>query len=338
MVDNIDNIDNNIKKDELVPFSFNNASIRGRVIFLNESLNNNEIEHPDEIKLYLAESMLVCSLFASCLDFDGCFKFEIRTSGLIPLLVVEIDSKGVIRSSVSYDKNKLEESLKDITSKEVLFRKLFEDGILLFTVLPKSNEGNGYQGSIKLEGYSIVSLAEDYFSKSQQIETTFKIASHINKEGVLYAGGILIQKMPVNDIIEKDEQSSYWERFNILLDTVKNEELYSSEITSKALLTRLYGLEEVMTYEGYNITYSCKCSKEKTDSILKNLPRQDQEEILEEGSTSVTCNFCGKEQKYTKEDLVLLFSKKSKDNEKSENLNIESNSKVSENKDIKDLN
>lgn len=55
--------------------------------------------------------------------------------------------------------------------------------------------------------------------------------------------------------------------------------------------------------------YQCDCSRERTERVLKALGNTELSKLAEEGEPiTVNCHFCGKEYKFTPDELQKLCS------------------------------
>ena len=76
-----------------------------------------------------------------------------------------------------------------------------------------------------------------------------------------------------------------------LTNTIKPEEIFS--LATEDLLYRLYHQEEVRLFEPQAVSYKCSCSEEKCLSTISQIEPSELESIIaEQGSVSMTCDYC----------------------------------------------
>jgi len=110
----------------------------------------------------------------------------------------------------------------------------------------------------------------------------------------------MLQKMPnKNDHIDKDDNDEVWNNSKNFLSTLKKEEFLSIDLTSENILLRLFHEIGVTVFEKIEIKDQCRCSEEKVNSALKNLSKQDLENLSDqEGNILVVCEFCKVERNF----------------------------------------
>jgi molecular chaperone Hsp33 len=177
---------------------------------------------------------------------------------------------------------------------------LIGDGQLAITLKPR--RGEMYQGIVKLQGDSVAGAVEAYFATSEQLPTRIWVAM-----GQASVAGLLVQRLPGRhgpDIPESDAEA--WRRVQILADTVADDELLS--LPAEQLLRRLFAEETVRLQPPTALSFGCSCSRQRTANALRIMGRCEVEAILaQEGTITVTCEFCGTVYAYDSIDAHLLF-------------------------------
>ena len=112
------------------------------------------------------------------------------------------------------------------------------------------------------------------------------------------AGGFLIEVLPFAS--------------DACIDTIENNlknlppvtTMMSQGMTPDQIALRLLdGLEPNLLDEG-EVKYQCDCSRERTERVLKALGNTELSKLAEEGEPiTVNCHFCGKEYKFTPDEL-----------------------------------
>ena len=126
-----------------------------------------------------------------------------------------------------------------------------------------------YQGMVSLESNSVAENLENYMAKSEQLETKLYLAADCKK-----LGGLVIQKMPsVGGNVSEISDPDAWGRIMQLAHTVTKEELLNVPATD--VLHRLFWQEKLVPVTETDITFECNCSRDKTDSMLLQLGKQE---------------------------------------------------------------
>jgi molecular chaperone Hsp33 len=163
-------------------------------------------------------------------------------------------------------------------------KDLIGKGNMVITIRPSN--GEPYQGVVALEQDTLAGCLAHYFEVSEQIPT--KIWLYSDDETSQVAGS-LIQLLP--DSGDKEQQQADFEHLCQLTNTIKPEEIFS--LAAEDLLYRLYHQEEVRLFEPQAVTYKCSCSEEKCLSAISQIAPSELESILvEQGSVSMTCDYC----------------------------------------------
>jgi molecular chaperone Hsp33 len=177
-------------------------------------------------------------------------------------------------------------------------------------------EMSRYQGLVALEGGSLEDAAHEYFLRSEQIPTRVRLAVaedyRPGPEGLRRhwrAGGILLQFLPkspergrqpdldpgdapegiVPDPVPEDDA---WVEGRSLVETVEDLELVDPDLSSERLLFRLFHERGVRVFASAPIVARCSCSRESVESMLRSFPQHDRDDMVENGTISVTCEFC----------------------------------------------
>ena len=107
------------------------------------------------------------------------------------------------------------------------------------------------------------------------------------------SGLIMLQKMPIKDDIETEENEQIWENSLNFLSTLQKEEFLSVNLSSQDILFRLFNEVDVTTYDEIIIKDQCRCSQAKVEFAIKNLSKKELIDISDEkGNIKVVCEFC----------------------------------------------
>jgi molecular chaperone Hsp33 len=271
-------------KEYILPFIFKNANIRGRLIYINKTIDDcfENHQYPSVIKNVMMRSLLYSLLLNSLVKIDALVTFQLQNhESLLRLVVSEIYQKKFIRAFCRYD-----EALQNTT---IDYKTLFDGTLLSFTVDPFDDDLKRYQGLVSLNHENLDQAMIDYFMISEQSETKIKSAIKYNDkilEGSYEAVCLMIQKLPGDSV--NNEVESDWERVGVFFETIEDSDLFKLANDSKSYLPRIFSEDEIVVFEDEDFFYRCRCSLEKIYSILEQM------NIHPDDETQIKCEYCGK--------------------------------------------
>ena len=275
-------------------FLFDDSDIRGELVGLTDSYGHVLAKHdyPQPVAQLLGELLAAASLLIGTLKFDGLLILQARSSGAVPLLMVECSSDGELRGIARYHGEQI--------AADANLRELMPDGVLAMTVDPKA--GQRYQGIVDLEGDTLADCLTNYFATSEQLPTRF----WLNADGQR-ARGLLLQQLPADRLKEADEREASWQHAMALADTLKAEELLG--LDNETLLHRLYHQEALRLFDPRALQFRCSCSRERSSRALISLGQADAEALVREhgGSVEIDCQFCNERYLFDAADVLQLF-------------------------------
>lgn len=130
-----------------------------------------------------------------------------------------------------------------------------------------------------------------YMAESEQVASTIAVATVVSDEGVVAAGGYMVQLLPE---VERGQLMIMTERLAALPNLA--EVLADAETTPDVLLGELlYGMAHTRLEES-PLGFGCNCSQLRLVSSLASLPRSDIEELVRDGEVlEIHCDYCRKE-------------------------------------------
>ena len=276
-------------------FLFEALDIRGEFVHLENSyqavLSNGE--YPEVIQHLLGELVCASVLLSSILKYEGRLAIHAQSEGPVSLLVAECSDKKGIRAIAHFD----EQSVAGL-DKSMPLSALISGGQLAIMIQPTT--GKQYQGIVPLSGKTLAECLERYFEQSEQLPTRIYLAADQRK-----AGGLLLQQLPKSQDALSEEARNQWEHITTLADTTRSQEL--TELPAETLLNRLFVEDAIRAFEAQNVSFQCRCSKEKTRFALSVMEKHELEEILEKKQCiTVDCQFCTTRYEFTRDDLKLL--------------------------------
>jgi molecular chaperone Hsp33 len=302
--------------DDLIqPFLVEQAGVRGRMVRLGPVADAiiGRHQYPAAVGRLLGEMTALTGLLASMMKYDGVFTLQTTGDGPVRLLVVDMGSDGAVRGWAQYDADALAGVSEAANDENADVIRMLGNGQLVFTV-DHSDAKERYQGVVALEGRTLAECLQHYFQQSEQIASAVRLSANRREEadGVTRwrVGGVLLQRLPeeagVRDL-EGIDQEDAWRRSVILMSSVSNDELCDPRLTPHELLYRLFQEEGVRVYQTRGLEDRCRCSRERVTTVLSSLtPDQMDEMRLEDGSVTVTCQFCDRCYVFTPDDLAAL--------------------------------
>lgn len=288
-------------EDIILPFQVDKFGLRGRIVRLGPSVNKilGAHRYPEVVNKLLAENMVLCTLLASALKFDGVFSLQAVGQGPMKALISDLNSAGDLRGYAGFDEAGL--AAAEERNGELLTR-LFGGGQMAFTVDQGKNM-QPYQGITPLGGDNLTECARSYFAQSEQVDSVFKVA--LGEKG---AAGIMLQRLPEESLDPdvQDKANEDWREAVVLLSSMTEAELLDPALSPSDLLYRLYHEQGIIVYEPRTVQAKCRCSSERVENAILSCPLPEIDGMIDDGGTAVTCHFCSKEYAYSVEQLNKL--------------------------------
>ena len=159
-----------------------------------------------------------------------------------------------------------------------------------------------YVGTVELLSGEIAEDLAAYFVESEQIPTACALGVLIGTgQSVTSAGGYLIQLLPGagEEIIGKVERGVA--RVGSVSRALEH------GMTARELLEQVLSEFRLEILEEHSVEYRCYCSRARVETALISLGRQELDDMIrEQGQAEVTCQFCDKVYRFTKEELCAL--------------------------------
>lgn len=148
-------------------------------------------------------------------------------------------------------------------------------------------------------------IAEDltyYFAVSEQTPSSVALGVLMQKDGsVQTSGGFIFQVMPN----ASEETVNALEKRLSSFSSVTDE--LSSGKTIEALISGLLDGFSPEFNDRIPVSFVCNCSREKSERMLKSLPKNELQEMIDEGKdTEVVCHFCNRHYVFSPEELKAL--------------------------------
>ena len=290
--------------DDLVqPFQIEASGLRGRLVRLGGAVDDilGQHEYPEPVATLLGEAVVLASILASALKYDGIFTLQTKGDGPVPLMVVDLTSTGDLRGYARFDADRLAaEAGRDVAA-------LIGKGVLAFTV-DQGDFTDRYQGIVELSGATLADCLQHYFRQSEQIDAGIVISA--GRSGDRWrAGGVMIQRLPdAQRTMPASDREDDWRRAMILLGSATDAELLDPALAANGLLFRLFHEDGVRVFAPVGLRAACRCSRQRVADMLASLPRTEVEAMKEDGAVAVQCEFCNNTYQFDDDQLEAVYT------------------------------
>jgi len=251
-------------------------------------------DYPPAVQELLGEAVAASVLLAATLKFDGTLTLQLQGKGLVSLLVAQCTHDFKLRAMARHSP----------IGDGAAFRSLAGDGQIIVTV-ESTDRGSSYQGVVPITGDSLAECLEGYFVQSEQIPTRVLLAA---APGVV--SGMLVQRMPGEggkQTVDPAALESAWMKVDHAMAALGSRELLESDVESR--LVKMFGDDEVRLFGAQEVRYECRCSRERVANVLRSLGADEVRSVIaEQGTCTVTCEFCQKPYRFDAIDVEQLFT------------------------------
>lgn len=309
--------------DFMLPFQLEESGLRGRFVRLTGAVDEilGRHDYPAAPSTLVGEAIALTAALSATVKFEGKFTLQAQAdrnatgTNAIRTLVADVNTSGSLRGYAAFD----EAAVRDLAADASLAR-MFGGGYLAFTVERGDGQGR-YQGIVPLEGENLAESVHHYFRQSEQIPTGLRLACAKNAAGQWRAAALLVQRvpdtggepigggggtMPRPDPETWEEDEGYM-RAIALLATLGADEMLSDDLPADRLLYRLFHEDGVRIWDPLPLSGQCGCPDDKFQDLLQRLPRDEVEDCKVDGVVSVTCEFCGKTERFDDAAIEKLF-------------------------------
>jgi molecular chaperone Hsp33 len=282
--------------DRVRRFVLDRFPIRGHAVRLADAwlgLREHQ-DYPPAVQQLLGEAMSAAVLLAATLKFNGTLTLQLQGKGLVSLLVAQCTHDFKVRGMARHD---VIEGATD-------FRALAGEGTIVVTV-EASDRASNYQGVVPITGDSLAESLEAYFQQSEQIPTRVLLASSPR-----VVAGMLVQRIPgeggTQVQIDEPALNAAWQKADDAMSSINPNILLVDDTEQR--LVDMFGADEVRVFTGHEVDFECRCSRERVASVLRSLGAEEVRSVVEEqGSCTVTCEFCQKPYLFDAIDVEQLF-------------------------------
>ena len=274
------------------------ALIRGRLASVGEPAGSILARHgyPEMVASLQAEALAIAACLSTFMKFDGVFTLQAKGNGFVKTLLADVTSDGALRGYASFDNENVPSFDDDmVEAMPASVPALLGSGYAAFTV-DQGTENGRYQGIVELAGETLGDLAMAWFANSEQVDSHIVAAARRHGDEWV-ATALMVQRVAADGgkqtVSSRAEQDDTWTTADMLLRSVKRDELVDPQLVPKDLVFRLFNALRPHVAPSQPVEDKCRCSPEKVDAVLSRIAPEDLAGLVaESGKIEVTCEFC----------------------------------------------
>lgn len=296
-------------RDEVRRFIVENRPVRGHWVRLEGAWRELRAhrDYPQPVRELLGQAVAASVLLAATLKFRGQLTLQLQGNGAVSLLVAQCTHDYRLRAVARFDAGAVSALSANGASEGAgqatggIFRRLVgSEGRIAVTV--EADERNTrYQGIVPLSGDSLAGSLEAYFARSEQLPTRVLLAADGER-----GAGVLVQKLPEDAATDEEQMREIWEQAERGIERLSADDLLRCPV--EELLGRGFAAHDMRLFRGAPVQFECRCSHGRVTSLLRALGPDEVRDVLrEQGSVTVTCEFCHRPYRFDAGDVEALF-------------------------------
>jgi molecular chaperone Hsp33 len=294
-------------RDEVRRFIVENRPVRGHWVHLEGAWRELRAhrDYPQPVRELLGQAVAASVLLAATLKFRGQLTLQLQGNGAVSLLVAQCTHDYRLRAVARFDAGAVSALSANGSAGKAsgkIFRRLVgSEGRVAVTV--EADERNmRYQGIVPLSGNSLAGSLEAYFARSEQLPTRVLLAADDQR-----GAGVLVQKLPEGTAADDSQMREVWEQAERGIERLSPEDLLKCPV--EELLGRGFADHDMRLFRGAPVQFECRCSHGRVTSLLRALGPEEVRDVLrEQGSVTVTCEFCHRPYRFDEGDVQALFA------------------------------
>lgn len=284
-------------EDFVAGFSSETLPIAGRIVRMGRGSLSPILQrhaYPGHLGEILGEALILSALVGSGMKFQGRVMTQAEGDGPVSMLVGEYRKDGGVRAYGRFEQERWAYLEKVNRGEKPHMPQLFgPQGALGLIIVHDQPDRQPYQGLVPLDRGSLPECAEDYFRRSEQVDTCLAISVGRDAAGEWHGGGMMIQKIAGDEA--RGETSDGWREAQALFATLTPEELRSEAVAVPDLLYRLFHEGGVRMEAAQRLEDRCSCNEERLTSTLAGMPDESLREMVEpDGNLKIDCQFCAR--------------------------------------------
>jgi molecular chaperone Hsp33 len=299
-----------LTQDQVRRFIFENQPVRGHWVHLESAWRelHAHASYPKPVTELLGQAVVASVLLAATLKFRGTLTFQLQGNGAVSLLVAQCTHDFRVRAMARCDEaavQVLSGASETTEADAALFRSLTGDDGLVTVTVEAEEKSLRYQGVVPLSGASLAESLEAYFASSEQLPT--RVVLRADEE---HGTGMLVQKLPTaeDSSVEPEALEEAWlgaQRGIAHLRSGRGLREHSIE----ELLMRGFPGHDLRLFRGAPVRFECRCSEGRVAGLLRALGPEEVRDVLrEQGTVTVTCEFCHRPYRFESVDVDALFA------------------------------
>jgi molecular chaperone Hsp33 len=290
-------------KDGILKAMSSDGTIRAVIASTTQLVQDARIRHDLSFTATaaLGRALTAGVLLAPIMARDGQVALKFHGNGPLGKVVVDASPRGTVRGFV--ENPYVELPLNSLGNFDV-GTAIGNTGYLHVTI--DHGFGVPHTSAVELVSGEVGEDINRYLVASDQTGSLVVVGTHLNKQGVEAAGGLIIQLMPdhTDDTISKIENNiATFGTFTFLMRRGMSLENILQRI--------LAGFEVVPLGEEKPLSFYCKCSQERFEEALRLLPSSEIMAMAEEdGQAEGRCQFCNSLYLVEKQGLIDLARNK----------------------------
>jgi molecular chaperone Hsp33 len=299
-----------LTQNQVRRFIFENQPVRGHWVHLESAWRelHAHASYPKPVTELLGQAVVASVLLAATLKFRGTLTFQLQGNGAVSLLVAQCTHDFRVRAVARCDEaavQVLSGASGTTEADDALFRRLTGDDGRITVTVEAEEKSLRYQGVVPLSGASLAESLEAYFASSEQLPT--RVLLRADEE---HGAGMLVQKLPTaeDSSVEPEALEEAWlgaQRGIAHLRSGRGLREHSIE----ELLMRGFPGHDLRLFRGAPVRFECRCSEGRVAGLLRALGPEEVRDVLrEQGTVTVTCEFCHRPYRFESVDVDALFA------------------------------
>lgn len=290
--------------DEVRRFIVENQPVRGHWVRLDCAWRElcAHSDYPQPVRELLGQAVAASVLLAATLKFRGTLTLQLQGDGAISLLVAQCTHDFRLRAVARFDEQRVGAIPAGRAGDSGIFRQLVGTSGRVAVTVEADERSSRYQGIVPLRGDSLADSLEAYFASSEQLPTRLILAAD-----EVRGAGFLVQKVPGAATADESELEETWKEAQRGIEKLSAADLLACPV--EELLERGFAERDMRLFRGAPVQFECRCNQGRVSGLLRALGAEEVREILQEqGSVTVTCEFCHRPYRFEAGDVETLFS------------------------------
>jgi molecular chaperone Hsp33 len=284
-------------------FIVENRPVRGHWVRLDAAWRElcAHSEYPQPVRELLGQAVAAAVLLAATLKFRGTLTLQLQGDGAVSLLVAQCTHDFRLRGVARFDEERIAAIGSDTPDSAATFRELVGSSGRVAVTIEADERSMRYQGVVPLHGGSLADSLEAYFASSEQLPTRLILAADDE-----CGAGFLVQKVPGAANADESELEETWRDAQRGIEKLSAADLLACPV--EELLERGFAEHDLRLFRGAPVQFECRCNQGRVSGLLRALGAEEVRDILkEQGSVTVTCEFCHRPYRFDAVDVEALF-------------------------------